>query len=197
MATSAITPTEVSRTKDVNDPCRRGDVQAFSAVRRNHLALDASAATASIESLNQLLADTLTLRDMYKKHHWQASGPNFYSMHLLYDKHFAQQSELADVLAERVQTLGGMTIAMACDVAEATLIPRAPKDREDTTTQISRLLYAHELILLEARTMARFAAARSDVGTSDIIVSDVVRTNELQTWFLASCLDNEPREMSV
>jgi starvation-inducible DNA-binding protein len=153
--------------------------------RRNPLALDASAAAASIDSLNQLLADTLTLRDLYKKHHWQASGPTFYSIHLLFDKHFEQQSELVDLVAERVQTLGGVTIAMAPDVAEATLIPRAPKGREDTATQIARLLHAHEVILLEARAMARDTAASGDLGTNDIIVSNVIRTNELQAWFLA------------
>ena len=107
---------------------REGETQAF---RRfgELLALDASVAVASIDNLNQLLADTLTLRDLYKKHHWQASGPTFYFMHLLFDKHFEEQSKLVDLIAERVQTLGGVTIAMAPDVAEATLIPRAPKGR--------------------------------------------------------------------
>jgi len=147
--------------------------------------LDASTAAASIDNLNQLLADTLTLRDLYKKHHWQASGPTFYIVHLLFDKHFEKQSELVDLVAERVQTLGGVTIAMAPDVAELTLIPRAPKGREDTASQIARLLQAHEVILEEARAMARNSAASGDLGTNDIIVSDVIRTNELQAWFLA------------
>jgi starvation-inducible DNA-binding protein len=144
--------------------------------------LDASAA--SIDNLNQLLADTLTLRDLYKKHHWQASGPTFYIIHLLFDKHFEEQSKLVDLVAERVQTLGGITIATAPDVVEATIIPRAPKGREDSATQIARLLHAHEVILLEARAMARDSAASGDLGTNDIIVSDVIRTNELQVWFL-------------
>jgi starvation-inducible DNA-binding protein len=161
------------------------------------LALDATDTAGSVENLNQLLADTLTLGAMYKKHHWQALGPNFYSLHLLFDKHSEEQSELADLLAERVQTLGGVSIAMAPDVAEATLIPRAPKDREDTATQIARLLHAHEIILMEARTMARAAADGDDLGTIDIIVSEVIRINELQTWFLVSCTGNEPLEMSV
>ncbi len=165
-------------------PSTRGVTQAFSTARRSPLALDAAAAASSIDSLNQLLADTITLRDLYKKHHWQASGPNFYSVHLLFDKHFGEQSALVDLLAERVQTLGGVSIAMAADVVEITLIPRAPKGREDTKTQITRLLQAHEAILLESRAMARDSAASGDLGTNDIIVSDVIRTNELQVWFL-------------
>src|SRR5438874_13020569 len=92
------------------------------------------------ERLNQLLADTMTLRDLYKKHHWQVTGPTFYQLHLLFDKHYEEQSELVDTIAERIQALGGISIAMAADVAEATRIPRPPKDREEAPVQISRLL---------------------------------------------------------
>jgi len=188
MTTSTITRTDGVHLTEPIVPATRGETQAFSTARKNPLALDATTAAARIDYLNQLLADTLTLRDLYKKHHWQASGPSFYVMHLLFDKHFEEQSKLVDLLAERVQTLGGVTIAMAPDVAEATLIPRAPKDREDVASQIARLLQAHEIILLESRAMARDSAAKGDLGTNDIIVSDVIRTNELQVWFLAEHL---------
>src|SRR5690349_24449791 len=136
------------------------------------------------EQLNQLLADTITLRDMYKKHHWQVAGPTFYQLHLLYDKHYKEQSELVDLLAERIQTLGGVTIAMAHDVAETTNLPRLPRGRQDPPVQLARLLHAHEVVLYESRTMARQAAEVGDDGTNDLLISDVVRTNELQVWFL-------------
>lgn len=113
------------------------------------------------------------------------SGPTFYQLHLLFDKHYAEQSKLIDVIAERIQLLGGVSIAMAPDVAETTLIPRAPKGREPVPVQISRLLHAHEIVLKEARTMARLAAEREDDGTNDVLVSEVIRTNELQVWFVA------------
>ena len=184
MPNSTITRPVDSNLKEPVTPSKRGETQAFSVARRNPLALDASVAAGSIDNLNQLLADTCTLRDLYKKHHWQASGPNFYSLHLLFDKHFGEQAELVDLLAERVQTLGGVCLAMAHDIAEATLVPRAPKDREGTESQILRLLQAHEVILLEARAMARNSADKGDLGTNDIIVSDVIRTNELQVWFV-------------
>ena len=185
MPRSTITRTDESHMKEPIVPSTHGETQEFGMARRIPIALDATAAAASIDDLNQLLADTMTMRDLYKKHHWQASGPTFYLVHLLFDKHFNEQSELVDLIAERVQTLGGVAIAMAPDVAEATLIQRAPKGREDTATQIARLLQGHEIILVEARTMARLSAASEDLGTNDIIVSDVVRTNELQVWFLA------------
>ena len=165
-------------------PAARGETQTYGTARRNGLALNANLAAASIDNLNQLLADTLTLGSLYKKHHWQASGPHFYSMHLLFDKHYEEQGALADILAERVQTLGGVSIAMAHDIADQTLIPRCPKGREDTENQVKRLLQAHEIILIEARAMARESAEHEDLGTNDIIVSNVIRLNELQVWFI-------------
>jgi starvation-inducible DNA-binding protein len=146
----------------------------------------------SVENLNQLLADIMTLRDLYKKHHWQVAGPTFYQLHLLFDKHYEEQSELVDKIAERIQLLGGVSVAMAHDVAETTLIPRPPKGREEVPVQISRLLHAHEIVLKEARTMARLATEHGDDGTNDLLVSDVIRTNELQVWFVAEHVVDTP-----
>jgi len=161
------------------------EMQPYGHVIKMPIALSHSACKESVEHLNQLLADTMTLRDLYKKHHWQLSGPTFYQLHLLFDKHHTEQVELIDAIAERIQLLGGVSLAMAADVAETTLIPRAPKGREPVPVQISRLLHAHEIVLKEARTMARLASARDDEGTNDLLVSDVIRTNELQVWFVA------------
>jgi starvation-inducible DNA-binding protein len=146
----------------------------------------------SVDNLNQLLADTITLRDLYKKHHWQVSGPTFYQLHLLFDKHFNEQSELVDEIAERIMLLGGVSVAMAADVAEMTLVPRPPKGREEVPVQISRLLHAHEIVLEETRAMARQAAQEGDDGTNDLLVSSVIRTNELQVWFVAEHLVDAP-----
>ena len=134
----------------------------------------------------------MTLRDMYKKHHWQVSGPTFYQLHLLFDKHFNEQSQLVDAIAERIQSLGGVSIAMAHDVAEMTLIPRPPRGREEVPVQLSRLLHAHEIVLKEARAMARQAAEAGDDGTNDLLVSDVIRPNELQVWFIGEHLVDTP-----
>jgi len=144
------------------------------------------------ERLNQLLADTITLRDLYKKHHWQVAGHTFYQLHLLFDKHYEEQSELVDTIAERIQLLGGVSIAMAHDVAELSKIQRPPKDREEVPVQISRLLEAHELILKEAREIAHKADDLGDDGTNDMIVSQVVRTNEFQAWFVSEHVVETP-----
>ena len=144
------------------------------------------------EQLNQLLADTITLRDLYKKSHWQVAGPTFYQLHLLFDKHFGEQVEIVDTIAERIQLLGGVSLAMAADVAETTKIQRPPRGREEVPVQISRLLDAHQVIIGSCRTLARRASELGDDGTNDLVVSDVLRANELQVWFLSEHLVEMP-----
>jgi starvation-inducible DNA-binding protein len=144
------------------------------------------------EQLNQLLADTMTLRDLYKKSHWQVSGATFYQLHLLFDKHYGEQSEIVDTIAERIQLLGGVSVAMAADVAELTRIPRPPKGREEVPAQLSRLLDAHEIIITYCRQLAELATKLGDPGTNDLVVSDVLRPSELQVWFLSEHLVNAP-----
>ena len=168
------------------------ELQPYGRTIRMPIALSENVCKESVENLNQLLADTMTLRYLYKKHHWQIAGPTFYQLHLLFDKHYGEQNELVDAIAERIQVLGGVSLAMAQDVAELTLIPRPPKGREEAPVQISRLLHAHEIVLKEARTMARLAANAGDDGSNDLIVSDVIRRNELQAWFVAEHLVHVP-----
>ena len=144
------------------------------------------------EKLNQLLADTMTLRDLYKKSHWQVAGPTFYQLHLLFDKHYGEQAELVDTIAERIQLLGGISLAMAADIAETTQIERPPRGREEVPVQISRLLDAHKIIIGQCRELAERADKLGDDGTNDLAVSDVLRTNELQVWFISEHLVNVP-----
>lgn len=172
---------------------RSGEIQAYGTV--NHLLpleLEEPVRLEMTEQLNQLLADTMTLRDLYKKSHWQVAGPTFYQLHLLYDKHYDQQVELVDAIAERVQLLGGVSLAMAADVAETTQIERPPRGREEVPVQLSRLLDAHQIIIRDVRTLARRASELGDDGTNDLVVSEVLRTNELQVWFLSEHLVNVP-----
>lgn len=151
-------------------------------------ALDARTRADMVAKLNQLLADSIALRDMYKKHHWQVSGPTFYQLHLLFDKHFEQQVEIVDTIAERIQMLGGVTVAMGADVAEMTQIARPPRGREEVPVQISRLLEAHKIIIQQCLDLSEAADKAGDQGTNDLAVSDVLRPNEQQSWFIGQHL---------
>jgi len=172
---------------------RAGEIQQYGTV--NHalpLEMEEPVRLQMTEQLNQLLADTMTLRDLYKKCHWQVAGPTFYQLHLLYDKHYGEQVGLVDSIAERIQLLGGVSLAMAADVAETTQIERPPRGREEVPVQLSRLIDAHQIIIRQARPLARRASELGDDGTNDLVVSDVLRTNELQVWFLSEHLVNVP-----
>jgi starvation-inducible DNA-binding protein len=171
------------------EPEEAAVIQAFGTVGPSRLGLAEGVRLKSVAALNRLVAHTMALRDLYKKAHWQTSGATFYSLHLLFDKHYEEQLELVDALAERVQTLGGVALALAHDVAEESRIARAPRGREQVANQLGRLLDAHEIVLEEARVLAREAADRGDDGTNDLIVSQIVRTNELQSWFVGEHLD--------
>src|SRR5688572_23010788 len=163
-------------------------VQAFGSLAPSRLGLGEAVRAKSVAALNRLLAHTMALRDLYKKAHWQTSGATFYGLHLLFDKHHGEQLEVMDAIAERVQTLGGIALALAHDVVEESRIARAPRGRERVQDQLQRLLDAHEFVLQEARPLAREAAERGDDGTNDLVVSQVVRTSELQSWFVGEHL---------
>ena len=172
---------------------RSGEIQAYGTV--NHalpLELEEPVRLEMTEQLNQLLADTITLRDLYKKSHWQVAGPTFYQLHLLFDKHSREQGDLVDSIAERIQALGGVSLAIAADVAETTRIERPPRGREEVPVQLSRLIDAHQVIIRHVRILARRAAQLGDDGTNDLIVSEVLRTNELQIWFVSEHLVDMP-----
>src|SRR5712664_4833187 len=168
------------------------EIQPYGKLAKLPIALDESVCAESAENLNQVLAETMTLRDLYKKSHWQVAGPTFYQLHLLYDKHHDEQDELVDAIAERVQLLGGVSLAMAADVAETTQIERPPRGREEPPVQLSRLVDAHQVIVRQVRTLAKRASVLGDDGTNDLVVSEVLRTNELQLWFLSEHLVNVP-----
>ena len=168
------------------------EIQAFGTVRQFPLALSNEARMYSCQRLNQILADTRILYALYKKHHWLIRGATFYQLHLLLDKHASEQLALIDKLAERVQTLGGIAVGDARHVAELTRVPRPPDGCEEVPAMLSRLLEAHEIILSDAHDAAARVAALGDDGTNDLLVSGVIRTGELQAWFLAEHLVDTP-----
>jgi starvation-inducible DNA-binding protein len=168
------------------------EIQEFGSMRLMPIALSAEARTESSQILNHMLADSLILYSLYKKHHWLMRGHTFYPLHLLLDKHAGEQLELIDLLAERVQTLGGVAVADPRHVAEITTIGRPPNGAEEVPAMLSRLLEAHEVIIAKVRDAITRTAANRDDGTNDMLMGDVLRRHELQVWFLAEHLVDTP-----
>jgi starvation-inducible DNA-binding protein len=171
---------------------RGKEVQRFGTLRLLPIALAAVARQESTQLLNRILADTTILYAMYKKHHWNVSGPTFYQLHLLFDKHADEQLELIDLLAERVQSLGGIAVGDPRHAAELTRIERPPDGTEDVPVMISRLLDAHETIITAVREAIDKTGKSEDWGSNDLLMSDVLRRHELQVWFLSEHLVDVP-----
>lgn len=172
---------------------QRGPIlQEYGSLRNLPTGLEDDARKQSVDNLNQVLADTIMLSSMYKKHHWQVSGHTFYQLHLLFDKHYEEQQALVDAIAERISLLGGVTNGMPAAVARITKIENPPDGVEEVPVQISRLLEAHEIIMKECRDFAGEADDSGDDGTNDLLVSSVLRTNEMQVWFTVSHIVPEP-----
>lgn len=167
-------------------------IQEFGTVKQFPIGLSYETRMYSCQRLNKVLADTQILYGLYKKHHWLMRGATFYQLHLVLDKHAGEQLELVDAIAERVQTLGGVAVGDPRHVAEITSIPRPPDGVEEVPAMLSRLLEAHETILVEAHDAAARTGELGDDGTNDLLVSQVIRTGELQTWFLAEHLVDTP-----
>jgi len=168
------------------------EIQDFGTMRLLPIALSHDARVRSCQDLNRILADTQILYSLYKKHHWLMRGLTFYQLHLLLDKHAGEQLDLIDLMAERVQTLGGVAVGDPRHVAEITTVPRPPDGAEEVFAMLSRLLEAHEIIIAKVRDAIEVTADNGDAGTNDILTSNVLRTNELQVWFVAEHLVEQP-----
>jgi len=168
------------------------EVQRFGSLRLLPIGLAYETRLESCRRLNHVLADSLILYSLYKKHHWLMRGHTFHQLHLLLDQHAAEQAELTDLLAERVQTLGGVAVADPRHVAEITTIPRPPNGVEAVPAMLSRLLDAHEIIITKVRDAVTRTATLRDDGTNDLLMGDVLRRHELQVWFLAEHLVDTP-----
>ena len=171
---------------------RAPELQKFGTLRLLPIALSAEARGQSAQLLNEILADTTILYALYKKHHWLVAGPTFYQLHLLFDKHAEEQLELIDLLAERVQSLGGIAVGDPRHAAELTTIERPPDGAEEVPVMIDRLLEAHETIIEKVRDGLDATEKSKDLGTNDLLMGDVLRRHELQVWFLAEHLVDVP-----
>ncbi|MEA2548277.1 MAG: starvation-inducible DNA-binding protein [Chloroflexota bacterium] len=168
------------------------ELQRFGSLRLLPIALSAEARGESCQLLNTILADSMVLAALYKKSHWNAAGPTFYQLHLLFDKHYEEQVELVDALAERVQMLGGISVGDPRHAAELTSIPRPPDGAEEVPVVLSRLLDAHETIIEKVRDGLDKTEKSKDMGTNDLLMGDVLRRHEMQVWFIAEHVVEAP-----
>jgi starvation-inducible DNA-binding protein len=197
MATARTKPSRTASTNGRHSPDpklaqRAPEIQRFGTLRKLPIALPDDAKRESCELLNEILADSMVLYSLYKKHHWLVAGPTFYQLHLLFDKHAEEQTEIIDILAERVQSLGGIAVGDPRHAAELTTIPRPPDGAEEVGVMIDRTLHAHEIVIEKVRAGIKATEESEDWGSNDILMSDVLRRHELQVWFIAEHVVDVP-----
>ncbi len=168
------------------------ELQRYGTLRQLPIALSAQARADSCRILNEILSDSMVLAALYKKSHWNAAGPTFYQVHLLFDKHYEEQVELVDALAERVQMLGGISVGDPRHAAELTTIPRPPDGSEEVPVTLGRLLDAHETIIEKVRAGIERTEKSGDSGTNDLLMGDCLRRHEMQVWFLSEHVVDVP-----
>jgi starvation-inducible DNA-binding protein len=173
------------------------EVQSYGSLVLRSIALGNEDRTKSCAVLNEIIADSQILYALYKKCHWLMRGPTFYQLHLLLDKHAGEQNVLIDAMAERVQQLGGVAIGDPPHVAEMTTIPRPPDGAESVSSMLSRLLEAHEIVLQKVRKAIEKTDKGEDAGSNDLLVSQVLRTNETHVWYITEHLVKTPLEGSL
>jgi starvation-inducible DNA-binding protein len=161
------------------------ETQRYGTLRDLPIGLPAKTRQESCRLLNEILADSMIITALYKKQHWLVAGPTFYQLHLLFDKHAGEQLELVDLLAERVQSLGGIAVGDPRHAAELTAIPRPPDGAEAVGSMIDRLLEAHEIVIGRVRKAIDATEKSKDWGSNDMLMGDVLRRHELQVWFVA------------
>jgi starvation-inducible DNA-binding protein len=171
---------------------RSREIQGFNQIRSLPLGMSEEAIGQSVTMLNQLLADSITLHDLYKKHHWQVSGPTFYELHLLFDKHAGEVLASIDLIAERIQMLGGVTAGMPFDVAERTKIERPPLAVESVPALLARTVNAHATVIRTIREGIELTERNKDYGTNDLLMSNILRMHEMQVWFVSQHLVDTP-----
>jgi starvation-inducible DNA-binding protein len=194
MATTTARPrtTNGRHKADPKLDVRAGEIQRYGTLRNLPIGLPDKARSSSCTALNELVADTMVLYALYKKHHWLVAGPTFYQLHLLFDKHAEEQAELIDLLAERVQSLGGIAVGDPRHAAELTTIERPPDGAEEVAAMIDRTLEAHERVIERVRKAIKTTEASEDWGSNDLLMGDVLRRHELQVWFLSEHVVDVP-----
>lgn len=155
---------------------------------QTHLALEESVASQSAGLLVPILADTIFMQNLYKKYHWHIEGEDFYQYHLLFDKHAGEQVPLIDLVAERIRTLGSKAPGMPADVIGNKTLEEPPDPGNDAAAMAKNLCIMHQRFIKNLRVAIEKTAELGDAGSNDLLVSDVLRRQELQLWFVRSSL---------
>jgi starvation-inducible DNA-binding protein len=134
------------------------------------------------EGLSSLLADTYTLYLKTQGYHWNVTGPMFRALHLMFEEEYIDLRDAADLLAERIRSLGYGAPASFSEFGRLASVPDeegAPEAME----MVRRLVVGHEAVIRTARGVVAKADEAGDVATADLVTSRI-EVHEKTAWML-------------
>lgn len=150
--------------------------------------LPESTRTALSETLNARLADGLDLHSQIKVAHWNIKGPQFASLHPLFETFAVGLAAFTDEIAERAVTLGGRAYGTARHVSSVSRIPEYPQETTRDFDHVRLLADRFEAFLAGARDSRTVAEKHADTDTVDLLTR-VISEFEKHTWFLRASLE--------
>ncbi|MEG4205618.1 Dps family protein [Microcoleus sp. Pol7_A1] len=160
-------------------------------MRKLNIGLSDEQRAGVIELLNHDLADAYLLLIKTKKYHWDVVGPQFRSLHQLWEEHYQALTENIDAMAERVRTLGGYPIGTAEGFLKYGSIKEHMGDLPLATEMVSRLVDDHELVIRNLRQHVEQCGEEfNDDGTADFLTG-LMEQHEQMAWMLRSFIEGE------
>ncbi len=139
--------------------------------------------------LKHLLADTYTLYLKTHNYHWNVTGPQFLTLHTLFEEQYTELATAVDQIAERIRTLGDYAPASYSAFSELTDITQ-DVDQPNAESMIKRLTEANETVVRCARAQMASASDGSDEATIDLLTQRI-SIHEKNAWFLRSLQSNQ------
>lgn len=143
------------------------------------------------ENLNQLLADEYVLYTKLRKFHWDVTGPNFKSLHELFERQYERVIAFVDDVAERVRQLGAWPLGTLGRFLECTRLEEVPAQIPIANDMVERLVADHEAVIRGMRGYAQEAAEAGDLVTEGFL-TDLMTAHEEMAWMLRAHLNAEP-----
>ncbi|NJP11849.1 MAG: DNA starvation/stationary phase protection protein [Leptolyngbyaceae cyanobacterium RU_5_1] len=147
-----------------------------------------------IELLNRDLADAYLLLIKTKKYHWDVVGPQFRTLHELWEEQYEALTESIDSLAERIRALGGYPIGTAEGFLRMASIKEHAGDLPTAMGMVTRLVDDHEQIIRNLRDHIDQSSDKfHDEGTADFLTG-LMEQHEEMAWMLRSFIEGEALE---
>ncbi|AFZ02095.1 Dps family protein [Calothrix sp. PCC 6303] len=160
-------------------------------MRKLNIGLTSEQRQGVIELLNKDLADSYLLLVKTKKYHWDVVGPQFRTLHQLWEEHYQTLTLTIDSVAERVRALGGYPIGTMEGFLKLTSLKEHAGDIPTATGMVERLVDDHEQVIRNLRDHVNKCSEEfHDEGTADFLTG-LMEGHEEMAWMLRSFIEGE------